>query len=128
MLTGSINNNGHQYNYQQVNPEDPFQAIKITCFFNIKGVGKVELKAQDIKMNEPGEYYRLCFHAAHGIYSDLKNKGKQLNKNPFGRLDQFQFFSEHADFIYNKVIKKAYLHEALLLQGLSPKMSPNGDH
>ncbi|MBO9494137.1 hypothetical protein J7438_08560 [Thalassotalea sp. G20_0] len=130
MLSGIIINNdiGHQYNFQPLNLENPVQGVRVTCLFNSKQVGKVELRPQNIKTNRPSSIHPDCFCAAYGIYKDLQDRGiKPDNITLYG--ENCSFFSIYeGNFIYNKIIKELYLPALFSSPDFDVVTSPNGKY
>ncbi|MGI2029812.1 hypothetical protein [Endozoicomonas acroporae] len=130
MLSGIIINNdiGHQYNFRPLNPENPVQGVRVTCLFNSKQVGKVELRPQDIKISQPNVIRPDCFCAAYGIYKDLQDRGIKPDNIPFYR-ENCSFFSIYeGDFIYYKIIKELYIPALFSSPDFDIVTSPDGKY
>ena len=128
MLSGIIINNdiGHRYIFQPLNPENPVQGVRVTCLFNSKQVGKVELRPQDIKINRPNSIHSDCLCAAYEIYKDLQDRGIKPDNISVYR-ENCSFFSIYeGNFIYHKIIKELYIPALFSSPDFDIVTSPNG--
>ena len=120
-FSGSVVHNGHQFNYQPVNPQNPLQGMRLSCVFDHRKV-----TPQEIKVNIPGDVPAKSFVAAGAMYRELYGSPASI-ASISSRPGHFaNFVRKIGFFIADEVIGGRYIPEVTKSPNCRMRTYPSG--